>query len=269
LRLVAAGVYIGLAPNPDVNGYKIQMGSDSGLLLGHISGLTPNMQYHIIGYAINPDGEGKGEEVVFSTPPTIKDADNHEYPTTVIGTQTWMGKNLYATHFFNGDPIPTTATASTDISGETSPVYQWSYGGDYANTLIYGNLYTWYATTDPRKLCPTGWHIPTDAEWTTLENKLGTYTEAGSRLKEDGTTHWNPSYNKDATNESCFSGLPGGYRAATGTFFLLRDEGRWWSATESETAAAWSRTLNASGPTVARPGSDKKSGLAIRCIKDN
>jgi uncharacterized protein (TIGR02145 family) len=269
LRLIASGVYIGLAPNPDVNGYKIQMGTDTGLVLGRITGLTANTKYYVKGYAINPDGEGKGQEVSFTTPPTVFDADNHEYPTVKIDTRVWMAKNLFATHYFNGDPIPSTTVSGQDISGETSPVYLWSYGGDYANTLIYGNLYTWHAATDARKLCPTGWHIPTDAEWTELENTLGGYTTAGKRLKEDGNTHWLNSYNRDATNESCFTGLPGGYREPAGSFVLLQNEGRWWSSTESETASAWARTLNATGPTVARPGIDKKAGLSVRCIKDN
>lgn len=267
-EILACGIYIGTSAYPETTGVKIGMGTDTGLYLGQITGLTPSTQYYVKGYAMNPDGEGLGFEVTFVTPPTVLDIDNNEYPALKVGNKVWMAKNLRATHFLNGDEIPTTVAAGTDISSETDPLYRWYYNGDYGTSLTYGNLYTWHTMTDARKVCPAGWHLPTDAEWTALENALGGYTIAGSKLKEPDNEHWLEPYNTDATDESCFTALPGGYRASEGSYFLLENEARFWTSTESETANAWARTITATSTSVTRAGMDKKWGLSVRCIKD-
>lgn len=136
----------------------------------------------------------------------------------------------------------------TDIiswGSATTPGYcLYTYNIDkltYQNT--YGALYNWYAV-NTRKLCPLCWHVPSDEEWTTLATYLGGASVAGGKLKETDTTHWK-SPNTEATNESGFTALPGGYRNQVGAFFNLVYQGRWWSATEYSALHAryllWSR----------------------------
>lgn len=265
---IICGIYMGTLQNPETSGTQFQIGSDTGVFLGQMTGLLPNTQYYIKAYAINAKGESLGDQVSFTTPGTITDYDNNVYETVKTGNQLWMAQNLGTTHYLNGDAIGTTNPSTLDITAESSPEYQWSYGGDDANTLIYGKLYTWYTITDPRKVCPLGWHIPTDIEWTTLETALGGYAFAGSKLKEAGNAHWLSPYNIDATNESCFSGLPGGYRDWNGSFFLIKNDGYWWSSTESEAITSWIRTLNTGSPAIGRSGLIKSNGASVRCIKD-
>jgi uncharacterized protein (TIGR02145 family) len=220
-------------------------------------------------YAINSAGESFGEEVAFTTTARISDYDANIYETVTLGGQLWMAEDLRSTHYLNGDPVTTTTPGTLDISQENEPDYQWSYEGGDANMEDYGKLYTWYVVDDSRDVCPDGWHVPSDAEWTTLETLLGGYLVAGRSLKESGNAHWIPPYNMDATNITGFTALPGGYRAAAGTFSLIRNEGYWWSATSSEATKSWSRRMSASSSEVTRAGMSKNSGLSVRCIKDN
>jgi len=118
-------------------------------------------------------------------------------------------------------------------------------------------------------VCPDGWHLPSDAEWTELETLLGGYLYAASSLKESGNSHWIPPYNQDASNISGFTALPGGQRDAAGTFSLLRNEGYWWTATSSTTEKSWSRQMRTSSQEVSRLGINKNWGLSVRCVKDN
>jgi len=263
--MLACGIFIGESTNPDINSTPLKMGSDTGLFLGHITGLTPNTKYYVKAYASNAGGQALGSEINFTTPPTFTDNDGNDCEAVMIGDQTWMAKNLASIHYRNGDPIGTT---TSDISSENSPVYYWYANGDYATSVTYGLLYTWYAVTDSRNICPTGWHLPSDQEWTTLENNLGGYLFAGSSLKEYGTNHWLAPYNADASDISCFTALPAGYRPAAGGFALLRNEAHFWSGTESETTRAYERLLSASSYSVTRQSAAKNSGLSVRCIKD-
>jgi uncharacterized protein (TIGR02145 family) len=100
---------------------------------------------------------------------TVTDIDGNVYQTITIGTQAWMKENLKTTHYRNGDAIDTTSPATLDISGESTPKYQWVFENDQSDLSVYGRLYTWYAVTDKRNIAPTGWHVPTDAEWITLK----------------------------------------------------------------------------------------------------
>jgi uncharacterized protein (TIGR02145 family) len=111
----------------------------------------------------------------------LTDKDGNIYNSVTIGTQMWITENLKTTKYSNGDAIPTT---TLDISLESTPKYQWAYGDDSTNIATYGRLYTWYAVIDSRNICPTGWHVPTDAEWETLKTNLGGDTIAGGKLKQ-------------------------------------------------------------------------------------
>ncbi|MBI5184526.1 MAG: chitobiase/beta-hexosaminidase C-terminal domain-containing protein [Nitrospinae bacterium] len=194
---------------------------------------------------------------------TVTDIDGNAYNTVTIGTQRWMKENLKVTKYRNGEAIPTTR----DISAETSPKYQWAYNGNESNVSTYGRLYTWYAATDSRGVCPAGWHLPTDAEWTTLMDYLGGESAAGGKMKESGTTHWN-SPNTSADNSSGFTALPGGYRYYDGSFYLFGYYGNWWSATEFSSTDAWDRLLYYDYGYVSRYYSSKNYGFSVRCVGD-
>ncbi len=164
-----------------------------------------------------------------------------------------------------------------------STIEKYCYNNNTANCDTYGGLYQWdemmqYVTTGGTQgICPTGWHLPTDAEWCTLENYVdaGTVsctatgwrgTDAGGNLKETGTTHWS-SPNTGATNSSGFTGLPGGYRSTSGTFCSLASYARLWSSSEGG-SGAWGRTLGCSNAQVHRGDADKSYGFSVRCVRD-
>ena len=198
---------------------------------------------------------------------TITDRDGNVYKTVTIGTQTWMSENIKTTKYQNGDLIGSTTTVSLDISNETTPKYQWSYGGNESNSDTYGRIYTWYAATDNRGICPAGWHLPTDAEWTTLTTYLGGESVAGGKLKETATTRW-LSPNTDATNEVNFTALPGGYRNQNGEYTGIGNYGYWWSSTQNSMISAWNRSMSYGSSSVGRNASYERNGHSIRCVKD-
>jgi len=199
---------------------------------------------------------------------TVTDKDGNVYKTVTIGTQVWMAENLKTTKYRNGDLIGTTTPATKDISGENTPKYQWAYNGNETNVATYGRLYTWYAVTDSRNVCPTGWHLPTDIELTTLTTFLGGESIAGGKLKETGTTHWE-SPNTGATNESGFTALPGGYRIDYDiVFYDIGFYGYWWSSTEYSSENAYYLGLGNVGSDVDSNSEDKLSGFSVRCLRD-
>ena len=198
---------------------------------------------------------------------TVTDIDGNVYQTANIGTQVWMKENLKVTRYRNGELIGTTTLASLDVSGESHPKYQWVYNGDEANVTVYGRLYTWYAVTDSRYICPTGWHIPTDDEWTTLTTYLGGFKVAGGKLKETSAAHWQ-SPNTGATNETGFTALPGSYRGINGEFSHFGIYGGWWSSSEMNPYMAWTRYMTAIAKYTGIYAYGKSLGFSVRCIKD-
>jgi uncharacterized protein (TIGR02145 family) len=203
----------------------------------------------------------------------VTDMDGNFYPSIIINGQEWMQQNLAVTKYRNGDPIPTGLSNTTWLN-TTSGAYA-IYNNDAANNTTYGKLYNWYAVNDSRGLCPTGWHVPSDAEWTTLINYLdpnqnpsanGTQsTVAGGKMKS--TTGWNAP-NTGATNESGFTGLPGGYRYDDGTYNYIGYYGFWWSSTEVGSSLGWNRRLSNYGSLVYRSLANKTDGSSVRCLKD-
>ncbi len=194
----------------------------------------------------------------------VTDIDGTVYSSIVINGQEWMQQNLAVTKYRNGDPIPTGLSDATWQS-TTSGAYA-IYNNDAASNTTYGKLYNWYAVNDSRGLCPTGWHVPSHAEWTTLETSLGGSSVAGGKMKS--TTGWNAP-NTAATNESGFTGLPGGYRYNDGTYNLIGYYGGWWSSTESNSVNAWYRNMGYYDSYVGR-GYDlsKRFGFSVRCVRD-
>ena len=198
---------------------------------------------------------------------TVQDIDGNVYTIITIGKQAWMKENLKTTKYSNGDSIHTTTPATLDITNEPSPEYQWAYDGNESNVEIYGRLYTWYAATDDRNICPTGWHVPTDADWLKLTTYLVSEYVAGGKLKETGISHWK-SPNTGATNESGFTALPGGYRYGNGTFYDIGGTGNWWSSTEVSTNNAWCYTMYNNLRNVNKHYGKKTNDLSIRCVRD-
>ena len=197
-------------------------------------------------------------------------------PNVTIGTQIWSSTNLDVNTYRDGTPIPQ-VTDPTQWANLTTGAWCY-YNNDPANGAIYGKLYNWYAVVgiydtaslnDPslrKQFAPTGWHVPSDAEWTTLTTFLGGESVAGGKMKETGTTHWNP--NIAATNESGFTGLPGGVRNSFGSFEGIFANGTWWSFSENDATNAWYRSLDRNYGNAGRSYSNKIPGFSVRCIKD-
>jgi uncharacterized protein (TIGR02145 family) len=204
---------------------------------------------------------------------TVKDISGNIYKTVIIDKQVWMAENLKTTRYNDGTAIPL-VTDDKDWGSLTTPAYCWDNNDGTTNKNKYGALYNWY-TINTNKLCPRGWHVPTDAEWTMLTSFLGGESIAGGKLKESGTTHWE-SPNTGATNESGFRALPGGSRNYAGKFdysgsnvLFFRSNGCWWSSTELYTFNAYYRRMYNSLSVVYRSLSVKQCGYSVRCIKDN
>jgi uncharacterized protein (TIGR02145 family) len=196
---------------------------------------------------------------------TITDIDGNVYHTIAIGTQVWMVENLRTTRYNDGTAIPL-VTDSTAWSNLSTPGYCW-YNNDAATyKSTYGALYNWY-TVNTGKLAPAGWHVPSDAEWSTLTTYLGGESVAGGKLKEAGTTHWTTP-NTGATNETGFSALPGGFRYYVSTFDLIGDNGYWWSATASDATNSWNRFMFNDNADVSRYDFNNTGGFSVRCVRD-
>ena len=198
-------------------------------------------------------------------PQVISDIDGNVYGTVTIGTQVWMTKNLKTTKLKNGSILPLISD-QTSWSNQASPAYCWFNNDATTYGNPYGVLYNWY-TVNTGNLCPVGWHVPSDSEWTILTDFLGGLNVAGGKLKETGTTHW-ISPNTGATNESGFTGLPGGYRNYDGQFYHMGYSGNWWSSTENDSVLAWHRSMGWDYSNADRYYFDKKDGFSVRCIKD-
>jgi uncharacterized protein (TIGR02145 family) len=195
----------------------------------------------------------------------VTDIEGNIYKTIVIGSQTWMAENLKTSKYNDGTSI-TTGLGGTAWQSNTSGAYA-IYDNNAVNNTTYGKLYNWNAV-NTGKLCPEGWHIPSDAEWTVLTSFLGGEDLAGGKMKSTSLL-W-PLPNDGATNESGFSGLPGGNRYFNGSYTSIGFYGRWWSSTEYEFDAdlAWYRFLYYDYEDAGRSYFYKDYGLSCRCIKD-
>lgn len=263
------GVCWSTGASPTISDSKTNDSMGTGSFTSSITGLIANTTYSVRAYATNSKGTNYGSSVQFTTQQgtggTVTDIEGNVYNIVTIGTQIWMAENLKVTKYSNGDPIPN-ITDGTQWAGLSTGAYC-SYNNIAVNVSTYGNLYNWYAVSDNRNICPAGWHIPTDAEWSTLTTFLGGESIAGGKMKEAGTTHWAVP-NTGATNESGFTALPGGWRGYDGSFHDLNYTGYWWSFTPYSTSSIWERELYQGTKTVGRYNNPKYVGFSIRCIKD-
>ena len=185
-------------------------------------------------------------------------------PSVTIGTQIWMTKNLDVTTYRDGTPIP---QVTNQIAWSNLTTGAWCYyNNDPANGLIYGKLYNWYAVNDPRGLAPMGWHVPSDPEWTSLTDYLGGEGLAGGKMKATGTSLW-LSPNTNATNESSFNGIPGGYRSNT-TLHFIGEQGFFWSSSAYNTTYAWYRYLYFNDGIAGKDNCRDTYAFSVRCVKD-
>jgi len=264
------GVVWNTTGTPTISDSKTTDGSTIGSYVSNLKALIPSTTYFVRAYATNNTGTAYGNQQTFTTTATsqtVTDIDGNTYNTVQIGTQVWMSENLKTSRYRNGGSIPY-VLGNTDWQALTTGAWSY-YNHDAANDPIYGKLYNWYTTLGDT-LCPTGWGVPTDAEWTILTTYLGGESVAGGKMKSVGTTYWNDP-NTGATNESGFSVLPGGCRSSNGSFFDIRNYAFFWSATEFDIDYAWFRYLNFNNSNVRDNlifNDDKSSGASVRCLRD-
>lgn len=267
--ITARGVCWSTSANPTVAlSTKTTNGMGLGSFTSNIAGLLEGTTYFVRAYATNSFGTAYGNEVSFNTTgtplTTNTDFDGNVYDMVTIGTQVWMKQNLKTTHYKNGTAIPNVTDNAAWTALATGAYCD--YNNTPANSTTYGRLYNWF-TVNTGNLCPTGWHVPSDAEWTTLTTYLGGEAIAGGKLKEAGLAHWT-SPNTFATNSSGFTALPGGSRHLDGIYGIIGDLGYWWSSTEDSAPYAWHRSISYYYPHVNRGIDIKTNGFSVRCLRD-
>ena len=296
-EVTARGVCWATTANPTITGNKTEDGSGTGTFTSSLTGLTDNTTYYVRAYATNSAGTAYGEEKTFTTLATgsVTDYDGNTYKTVKIGNQTWMAENLKTTHYADGTAIPlvTDNTAWANL-GDNNTDKAYCYYNNNANgeADTYGALYTWAAAMNGASssaanpsgiqgVCPTGWHLPSDAEWKELEMYLGMSqsqadatgwrgTNEGSKLAGNASL-WQDGVLKNDANFglSGFSALPGGHRYhLNGSFTNVGNYARWWCATENSSTQSWNRFLRYIYSNVALNGDNKSNGFSVRCVKD-
>lgn len=270
--VTARGVCWNTSGNPTISDPRSSDGTGSGNFTSNLTGLAAGTVYYVRAYATNSAGTGYGSQVRFST--SVSDRDGNVYITVIIGTQLWMQSDLKTTRLNNNTPIPE-VTLNTDWMNLTSMGCCW-YDNNPSYGSTYGRLYNWYAV-ETAMLCPSGWHVPNDSEFKTLETYLGMTqpetdnsgwrgTNQGTQLKFTST--WTPS---TGTNSSGFSALGGGYRfGMDGSFNDFGRVSYWWSSSLhwSDTTKAIYRRLDSSETGVYREGVTKAGGKYVRCLKN-
>jgi uncharacterized protein (TIGR02145 family) len=269
--VIERGLYWGLSPSTETTGTKITLDNSSEVLSKKLTGLSPNTNYYVKAFATNKNGTGYGTEKKFNTGndttfPKVADIDGNVYHIVTIGSQVWMAENLRTTRYNDGTLIPK-ITANQTWYMSNSGAYCWYNNDSSAYEIPYGKLYNWYAVNSG-KLCPTGWHVPSDSEWKTLGDYLGGDLVAGGKLKEAGKMHWSAP-NTGASNESGFTALPGGFRMENG-FGFKGEMTYWWSSTEYTSTTAWTRCVYYMSGSLSKDktGPLKSGGISVRCVKN-
>jgi len=258
------GVCWSTEQNPTIQNNKTEDGSGVGNFTSSISDLEHHTTYYIRSYATNSKGTGYGNPISFTTKGTFTDSrDGNVYKTVKIGNQIWMAENLRY--------LP---SMSNSQSNTTPCYYVYGYFGSDVNEaktkkkyITYGVLYNWSAASSS---CPSGWHLPSNAEWQELIDYLGGGNVAGNKLKETGNTHWDcfDHINQSATNKSGFTALPGGRFNGNGSFDGGGTSCYWWSSTWVYDCAAIYWGMSCKDEEVKRDDILKELGFSVRCIKD-
>ncbi len=279
-EILQKGVCWDTQPWPTIENFSARKSSDQHTFTVGLSELLPDTRYYVRVYAINESGIAYGNQLMFTTLPktdcgdvaTVTDIDGNVYNTVLIGTQCWMAENLKTTRYKNGRAINYPGENNSAWSMNTTGAYAW-YDNSIAWKDSYGGLYNWYAVNNPNGLCPSGWRVPTNADFITLTNYLGGESIAGGKLK---STHTEPTAhprwknpNTGATNISGFAGYPGGYRYIDGYFYYHGEFGAWWSSTQQSDSHAWYRNLDYLFSFMYRTNYIKGAGFSVRCIKED
>jgi uncharacterized protein (TIGR02145 family) len=289
--VTASGICWSTSSNPTIGDSRTTDGTSIGSFTSNITGLTKGTTYYVRAYATNSAGTTYGNQASFNT--LIDDIEGNLYKTVTIGSQMWMAENLRATRYNNNTPIlniTNDAAWALDSVAET-PAYCW-YNNDISHKAVDGALYNWYVVLGDN-LCPTGWKVPSENDFRTLElylgipagnlpGQVGAYdwrgTDQGAMMKT--TSGWDPGFN--GTNTSGFTGTPGGYRyGKTGAYYAYGKVTYWWTSTEVGPGenAAWYRRLDgnndpldnvtdADNSRVFRSATHKWGAKFIRCIKN-
>jgi uncharacterized protein (TIGR02145 family) len=264
------GVCWNTEENPIVNNHKTNDGARSGNFVSSLTGLVPGTTYFVRAFVIIGTDTVYGNSVSFQTRDygSVSDYEGNMYKTIDLGSQKWMAQNLSATRFNDGKVI-LLVKDTTAWSKLSEPGYCWYKNEEASFKEEYGALYNWNAV-NTGKLCPGGWHIPTDEEFTVLSDYLGGEMVAGGKMKVAGLTYW-VDPNTGADNSSGFTGLPGGFRYFDGKFFDFGFSGYWWTSTQlnSKPEVAWFRFLYYNENTLYRFNNQKRNGFSVRCVKNN
>jgi uncharacterized protein (TIGR02145 family) len=252
-------------------------GSFKSILIG----LIPNTTYYVRAYATNSSGTEYGNTLQLVTKDfgKVTDIDGNVYYTVTLGTQEWMVENLKVTHYRNGDPIP---NVTNDSAWSILTTGAWcEYNNQAVNGVTYGKLYNWYALEDSRNIAPSGWHLPTNADWSGLMdylsfngygfatniNEIAKSIASQSGWQTDGTPG-TVGNDQRSNNKSGLSALPGGYRYIDGTFKYNKSYCFWWTSTDISSDVAWYYYLNSFSSFNFNDFTIKSLGMSVRCVKD-
>jgi uncharacterized protein (TIGR02145 family) len=224
-------------------------------------------KYYVRAYISTPQGTIYGDQKYFfiaGLPSNIKDIDSNTYNVIRIGNQYWMTENLRTLHYQNGDLIESTPDQYFDINQIEEPKFNWIYKDEEEKLREQGRLYTWYTSIDSRNICPTGWHVPKNADWIELYKYLGGNEDDG---KIDINSYGWYLDELKPVDQVGFNATPGGQRNPTGIFSDLGNVGYWWSTSDVDNQVAWYTEINTSSKLTWHYR-DKKTGFSIRCVKD-
>ncbi len=261
---------------------KTANGTGKANFLAFITGLTSNTTYYVRAYATNSIGTTYSNQIEIKTTQPISDNEGNSYKTVVIGTQTWMAENLKVTKYKNGDLIGTTATPAEDLTGTSSPKYQWPPNKSESNVATYGRLYTYYVVTDSRGVCPAGWHIPTKDELSTMvyylkNNGHNDNLYSGNQIGPAMASESNWAYYSAIgsigqvtnRNSSGFNGKPAGYRLDNGVYFSITKANAIWSSSKYNSSNFYYLDLEYQYNFVdVKYAGITLYGFSARCLKD-
>ncbi|MCU0460160.1 MAG: hypothetical protein MUE37_13845 [Bacteroidales bacterium] len=292
-NIIMRGICWNKTGSPTNGDSKTENGTGPGEFDSAITGLDAQTVYYARAYAVNVAGTAYGDEVTFTTDAlTVTDIDGNEYSVVKIGTWIWMAENLATTKLNDGTKLLTDndipeVTSPADWNGLTTPAYCW-YDNDKEGNGSYGALYNWYAV-NTGKLCPAGWHVPTDTEWTDFkmyliangfnydgdlysvqsENKLAKALSApqGWAVSDNTGAVGNDDY-PAKINATGFSAKPSGYRHSGGEFMELGEHTYWWTSSDAGSGNAFAHHIMYFLDSFYYDRGSKGMGLSVRCLKD-
>ena len=284
------GICYNTTGNPTIADNILPIGSGTGSFSATLSGLTASTVYYVCAYATNSIGTSYGATISFTSADpwtcgisTITDYDNNVYNTVQLGTQCWMKENLRTTHYANGTAITLGSSTSSYVA------YAYHVGGNSSNDVSYGLLYNWYATTkginsstDPsgiQGICPNGWHVPSNSEWTKLFNYIGTQSQYTCNNNSNNVSKalaskigWNtnsstctPGNTPSNNNSTGFGAMPGGWYSGS---YYSGDSGLYWTATISSGTSALRIWFAYDNAVVVSGDNSITNGEMVRCLKD-